>query len=310
VGLELSGAAPLQPVEGSKAWQLPDLPDSWQPTLDVLRPPRAREEPFYEWRRRAPQPVVFDPPAKMNDALVHLHLAHPVVQRILGRFLAQGYGAHDLGRVTIVRTRHDSLTRVIAFGRLSLFGAGATRLHDRLLSVGARWIEGKEDELRPFGEDADRKAVAMLEQLLAESPTLDEVSDALRDRVRAAAPRVFAKLWETLRADADADALEATKRLRERGRQEADALREILEKQRNAIVHAIDERHQLTFDFTPEEEAQKRQFDDDERYMHERLVTLQLELEREPAQLESLYRVALHRLEPVGLVVLWPETRG
>jgi hypothetical protein len=28
------------------------------------------------------------------------------------------------------------------------------------------------------------------------------------------------------------------------------------------------------------------------------------------AQLESLYRVALHRLEPVGLVVLWPETRG
>ncbi|GAB4209394.1 MAG: DISARM system SNF2-like helicase DrmD [Sandaracinaceae bacterium] len=310
VGLELAGASPLTPAEGGRGWSLPELPDSWQSTLDLLRPPRARDEPFYEWRKRPPQPVVFEPPAKMNDALVHLHLAHPFVQRILGRFLAQGYGAHDLTRVTIVRTRHDSLARVIAFGRLSLFGAGAARLHDRLLSVGARWIEGKEDELRPFGEEADRKAVGMLEQLLAESPTLDGVSESLRDKVRAAAPRLFAKLWETLRADADADALEATQKLRERGRQEADALRAILEKQRNAIVQAIEERHQLSFDFTPEEEAQKRQFEDDEKHMHERLVTLQLELEREPAQLEALYRVVLHRLEPVGLVVLWPETRG
>jgi hypothetical protein len=310
VGLELAGATPLEAAEGGRGWALPDLPDSWQSTLDVLRPPRARDEPFYEWRRRPPQPVVFDPPAKMNDALVHLHLAHPFVQRILGRFLAQGYGAHDLGRVTIVRTRHDSLARVIAFGRLSLFGAGAARLHDRLLSVGARWIEGKEDELRPFGEEADRKAVATLEQLLAESPSLDGVSDALREKVRTAAPRIFGGLWETLRADADADALEATKRLRERGRQEADALRGILERQRNAIVAAIEERHQLSFEFTPDEEAQKRQFVDDERHMTERLVTLQAELEREPVQLEALYRVALHRLEPVGLVVLWPETRG
>jgi len=145
----------------------------------------------------------------MNDALVHLHLAHPFVQRILGRFLAQGYGAHDLGRVTVVRTRHDSLTRVIAFGRLSLFGAGATRLHDRLLSVGARWIEGKEDDLRPFGEDADRKAVAMLEQPRAESPTLDEVSDPLAHRVRGAAPRTLDKPVETVTADAQAAAAPA-----------------------------------------------------------------------------------------------------
>jgi hypothetical protein len=320
VGLELAGATGLRPLPGAPtpggrgspgaAWVLPELPESWQPTLDTLRPARPRDEPLYEWRKRAPQPVVFEPPAKMNDALVHLHLSHPFVQRILGRFLAQGFGAHDLGRVTIVKNRHDSLTRVIAFGRLSLFGTGAARLHDRLLSVGARWIEGKEGELRPFGEDADRKAVTMLEQLLAESPSLEGVSEPLRDRVRAAAPRLFAKLWETLRADADAEALDATNKLRERGQKESEALRALLERQRNAIVQAIDERHQLTLEFTPDEEEQRKQFEDDERHMSDRLVDLQLELEREPAQLEALYKVALHRLEPVGLVVLWPETRG
>ncbi|MBX3270370.1 MAG: DISARM system SNF2-like helicase DrmD [Sandaracinaceae bacterium] len=310
VGLELAGAKPLATAAEGRCFALPALPESWEPTLDTLRPARGRDEPFYEWRRRAPMPVVFEPPAKMNDALVHLHLSHPFVQRITQRFLAQGYGAHDLGRVTIVKNRHDSLTRVIAFGRLSLFGAGAARLHDRLLSVGARWIEGKEDELRPFGEEADRKAVAMLEQILAESPTLDGISDALRARVLAAAPRLFARLWDTVRADADAEALAATQKLLARGRQESEALRELLERQRNAIVAAIDERHQLAFEFTPAEEEQRRQFADDEKHMHDRLVSLQLELEREPAQLEALYRVALHRLEPVGLVVLWPETRG
>jgi hypothetical protein len=44
--------------------------------------------------------------------------------------------------------------------------------------------------------------------------------------------------------------------------------------------------------------------------MGERLVSIQLELELEPPQIEALYKVALRRLEPVGMVVLWPETRG
>jgi len=33
-------------------------------------------------------------------------------------------------------------------------------------------------------------------------------------------------------------------------------------------------------------------------------------IETEPKQIEALYQVVLHRLEPVGLVVLWPENRG
>lgn len=163
---------------------VPDLPESWQSTVDTLRPPRGRTEPLWEFRKRPPQPVVFRPPKEMNSALSHLHLQHPVVQRVLGRFLSQGYSAHDLSRITVVRTRHDSLVRVIAFGRLSLFGPGATRLHDMLVSVAARWIEGNDNELKPFAEDADRKAVDLLEQVLTESPSLDGVSGALQRATR------------------------------------------------------------------------------------------------------------------------------
>lgn len=211
VGLELAGAAKLAAVKDAEieAWSFPDMPDSWQGTLDTLRPLRGRNEPFWEFRKKPPMPVIFRPPPKMNSELAHLHLQHPVVQRVLGRFLSQGYSAHDLSRVTVVRTRHDSLVRVIAFGRLSLFGTGATRLHDQLVSVAARWMEGKEDALSPFAEDADRKAVTMLEQLLAESPSLAGVSSTVQAKLAAAAPKVFASLWKPIREEADAVAHDA-----------------------------------------------------------------------------------------------------
>lgn len=310
VGLELAGAGKLAPTEREGVWKVPELPDAWQHTLDTLRPPRGRDEPFWEFRKRPPQPVVCRPPAKMNDALVHLHLQHPLVQRVLGRFLAQGYGAHDLSRVTVVRTRHDALVRVIAFGRLSLFGPGAVRLHDQLLSVAARWVEGSVDPLRPFADDADRKAIELLEQVLTEAPTLDAVGPATQARVVAAAPTLFRDLWPHIRDEADAVAKDAFDKLATRSREESDALRGILERQRKAIIEEIEARAQLALDFTEAEKPQRDQFEADKRYMDDRLVAIQREIETEPQQIEALYRVALHRLEPVGLVVLWPETRG
>ncbi|HEY8427513.1 MAG TPA: DISARM system SNF2-like helicase DrmD, partial [Sandaracinaceae bacterium] len=171
VGLELAGAPPLID-EGHDVFRLPELPPSWAETLDHLRPPRSSKEEWWEWRKKKPRPVVFTPPKTMTHEVVHLHLSHPFVQRVLGRFLAQGYSAHDLSRVTIVKNPRDPLVRVIAFGRLSLYGPGAARLHDRLLSVSARWIEGREHEIRPFAEEADRNALLMLEDILAGSPSL------------------------------------------------------------------------------------------------------------------------------------------
>jgi hypothetical protein len=310
VGLELAGAEKLKPTTDGEAWTMPELPDSWQDTLDTLRPVRGRNEPFWEFRKRLPQPVVFRSPPKMNSALSQLHLQHPVVQRVLGRFLSQGYSAHDLSRVTVVRTRHDSLVRVIAFGRLSLFGSGATRLHDKLVSVAARWMEGKEGDLKPFAEDADRKAVEMLEQVLAESPTLEEVSATVQSKLLAAAPKIFSSVWRHIREEADALAHDAERKLVQRGTEESDALKTILLTQRAAILAEIERRigaDQLVIQF---DKREAEQFKKEKEHMDRRLTSIEQEIEREPKQIEALYEVALRRLEPVGLVFLWPETRG
>jgi ERCC4-related helicase len=308
VGLDMAGAPPLE-KEAEGVWRVPELPESWQPTLDSLRPPQRRDEPFWEWRKKAPQPVLFEPPDTMNSAQVHLHLEHPFVKRIMSRFRSQGFSAQDLSRVTIVRNRADALTRVIAFGRLSLFGEGATRLHDALVPVAARWLEDS-DELRPFAEEADRRALERLEESLKESPTLDGVGSKVQQRVLGAAPALFAQLWKHIRDEADAMAKKAEEQLTRRGRIESEALTRILKSQQEAIDAELAERRQVPLGFGQWDKLQQDQYKQDEKHMHARRATLEKELEEEPVQIAAHYKVLLKRLEPVGLVVLWPTVRS
>jgi hypothetical protein len=313
-GLELSGAKHLEPapdaIAGALAFKLPVLPESWAETLDSLRLPRGREEYFSDWRAKEPLPVMFEPPPKMNSAVAQLHLSHPFVKRILSRFLSQGYAAHDLNRVTIVSSP-DNLIRVIAFGRLSLFGRGATRLHDQLVSVAARWVETSNDPLKPFAEEADRRALDSLEQVLAESPTLDGISEEVRRRVLGAAPQLFEQLWSHVEAEADARALEALINLERRGLEEASQLEEILRRQRDAIHQQLRlKMPQLAFDFSELTKGEQRQVEADRIYMEHRLSAIDREIVEEPQDLKAIYQVSLRRLQPVGLVVLWPKSRG
>jgi hypothetical protein len=318
VGLELAHAEPLQPLprapraaEAHPAFSFPAMPPSWRETLDTLRPPRGDDEYPDEWRKRPLLPVVFTPPDTLASGVVHLHLQHPVVQRVLSRFLAQGWSAHDLSRVTVLRNRHDGLARVIAFGRLSLFGPGATRLHDQIVSVAAQWLESKgAGHLRPFADRADARAIEMLEQILRESPTLDGIGETTRKRLAAAAPGDFAALWPRIHDDADNLAHEAERQLTGRGATEAEALRALLRSQRAAIQNVLGQRAQLPIPFEPAERDQAEQWEQDRKHMERRLERIDAELETEPRQIQALYRVVLRRLEPVGLLYLWPETRG
>ena len=312
VGLELSKVGSLRAVEGSpNAHLLPEMPDSWQSTLDSMRPARQREEAFWEWRSRPPMPIVFRPPEQVNAELVHLHLQHPFVRRLMGRFLSQGYSAHDLSRVTIVRNPNDSLVRVIAFGRLSLFGKGATRLHDQLISVAAKWLEsGGAGHLKPFGESADRKALNQLEGILAQSPSLETIGQTIQNKLLCNASKDFGELWDHIRHEAEAEAHRATQQLAQRGIDEGASLRRILERQRQAISETIrGDGRQLSFGESEAAKAQRRQLEADLAHMKDRLTCIDEELTTEPRQLRLLYSVALTRLEPVGLVYLWPTTK-
>lgn len=314
VGCELAGAAKLTATtveDGDKkveAFTLPKLPPAWDFTVDTLRPPRERDEAVWEWREKDPQPVVFRPPARMNASHVHLHLSHPFVQRIMSRFLSQGFSAHDLTRATVVKTSRDKITRVIAFGRLSLFGPGATRLHDELVPVAAQWLEsGGAGHLRPFADrKADEAAIAQLEDVLREAPSLDDVGEKTRKRLLASAPGDFNVLWKAIEAEADERALQARRKLSLRGTEESAALKAILESQRRLIDAELSS--QLTL-FEPAESEQADQFKKDRDHMKKRLAAIEQEIETEPAAIESTYRVALKRLTPVGMIYLWPSTR-
>lgn len=302
--LQLAGCDALKPQDGG-TFQLPELPEAWLTTVDTLRPPQQRGEPLWKWRQKAPLPVVFEAPQKMREDCVHLHLEHPLVKRLLARFLAQGFAHDDLSRVSVVRDPDSARVHVVAFARLSLFGPGASRLHDQLLSVAAPMEDGLTPS-EPLNEADERRLVERLWKLFAE-PESEAVSDTVAQRLLGSASAAFQSLWSHLQEEADSLAHSAQDRLAARGRKEAADLRQILEEQRHALEK--ESRRQLAFHFEPSEKAQLRQWNNDRQHMVDRLASIDREIDHEPPQLEALYHVAVRRLEPVGLVFLWPTSR-
>lgn len=317
VGLAMAGAPPLAPKSNDdhpeqECFRLPNLGDSWQATLDTLRRSRRRDESFWEWRDNAPpQPVVFRPPPRLSSEVAHLHLSHPFVQRILSRFRAQGFSAQDLSRVTALRNPHDDEVIVFAFGRLSLFGPGASRLHDQLIAITAHWKEsGGKGHRKALEGREHTNALDTLGRLLRElPPDAKPLAKKVQSTLAAEALGDFAALWLEIQTEAESIAHEASAKLEARARTEATALAKLLEDQRTAISKELGRRRQLGFEFSESERAEREQYEADEKHMAERLAAIDRELETEPVQIRSLYQVALQRLEPVGLVYLWPETR-
>jgi superfamily II DNA or RNA helicase len=88
--------------------------------------------------------------------------------------------------------------------------------------------------------------------------------------------------------------------------QEAASLEERLRQQRGRIEKAdasFDDR-QLELAVFPE--AERRQLRADRAHWRRRLERIERELEEEPARVRASYEVRARRLEPVGLVYLWP----
>ena len=88
-------------------------------------------------------------------------------------------------------------------------------------------------------------------------------------------------------------------------------LEEILKNQRDAIEHQLKlKAPQLMLDLETFTISEKKQADADKKHMEQRLISIEEEIRNEPSELKALYDVSLPRLQPVGLVVLWPKTRG
>jgi hypothetical protein len=317
------GAEPLASVDGDEGGpprcRFPSIDQqegadpTWADTMDTLRVPKPRDQKFWEWRKGSPiRPVVFEDTGKMDEQVVHLHLEQRVVKRLLGRFIAQGFVHHDLSRACLAQTS-DAFPRVILLGRLCLYGAGAARLHEELIPVAARWIDPKirKAQLSPYAREAESRAMDLLEEaILAKGG--QSVTDVVLKQLQAAAPRDVQELLPHLTARGEQYADDAEKKLRDRGEAEAKAMREILETQQKYIADTVAKHEkmsaqQLRLDFG-DDENELRQLEVNKRHWAKRLASLQQELQTEPDRIRELYKVRARRIEPVGLVYLWPIT--
>lgn len=101
----------------------------------------------------------------------------------------------------------------------------------------------------------------------------------------------------------------AIQKLAQRGLREEKDLRETLERQRDRVREKLTKNEgafeQMTFGFSDEE---IRQVESDMRSWRIRLEAFNRDLEHEPQRIRAFYEVRATRVEPVGLVYLWPET--
>src|SRR5690606_26834859 len=213
----------------------------------------------------------------------------------------------------------DAEPTVLALGRLSLYGDRAARLHDEIIPVVARWREPEQREQAKGGRTKlevldgveTREVLHQLEHSLLQKH-LRDAPKPLADRLRSFAAEDIAALLPDLERRSKQLATAAERKLARRGEHEAKAMTRILEDQRRRIeerIAELDHQHaeqqlQLSLDLQADDE--RRQLAADRRYWPKRLAALQDELSTEPAKIRRTYEVRARRIDPVGLVYLWP----
>jgi Helicase conserved C-terminal domain len=331
IALKDDGAA-LQPGRFSVPEALlldPETPSfvkdpSWASLFDELRPGRpASPKERARWRRETPvRGLVFEPPRVREgepepEDVVQLHLEHRLIKRLISRFVSQGFRA-TVGRITAI-VGPNSSPRVVLMGRLSLFGPAGRRLHEEIIPITAAWRDIRRDEspLTPFAEAGEATTVRQLDDALRKgispgSGVLDRLSKTVERDIADLRPYVEARAAESENA--------AKAELAENGRREAEAMAILLQRQIDKVREAMRSKQppaapeQMDLFGASDEEIRKqaeremRQFAADRRSWDGKLLRLQNDLESEPEKVRRGYQVQARRLEPVGLVYLWPAT--
>jgi len=279
----------------------------WAPAIDTLRPKRQRGKSLSDWRRCADiRPVVFEDPGRLGENAVQLHLEHRVAQRLLSRFTSQGLIHHDLAKACLA-TSPTAEPRVILLGRLSVYGPGASRLHEEIVPVTARWVDPdrRQGPLAPFGETGEQTTLASLRTALDEAGSA-AIPDRVQERLHASAQDDIGDLLPHLEARAGGALQQAEMLLANRAESESGSMVELLQNQRARIQNALgDGSRQLPLGF---DDNERRQLEADQRAWQRRLEAIDVELETEPARITDSYTIRAHRIDPIGLVYLWPRT--
>ena len=314
--LALQPRDPLQAAQDPERaiWQFPtaeELPGgeaAWGDVLDALRPPRQPGQKLWQWRKETElQPVVFRDPQEVNADRVHLHLEHPLVMRLLNRFLMRGFQSDALSRAAVLGTSDDT-AKLIVLARLSLYGHGASRLHDEVLAVAAEWDPADPNRrLRKLSVEKSGRAMNDLEAAMQDH-------SAVSERITATLQRHLCgdvnQLREALDQMVDQRREEATTKLNKRAEEEAARFVRVLEEQRKRITSTRSRTNenldQLLLDLG-EVKAERRQLEDNRKYWEQRLKTIDGDLTNEPGRIRRSFELRTHRVEPAGAIYLWPQ---
>jgi hypothetical protein len=99
----------------------------------------------------------------------------------------------------------------------------------------------------------------------------------------------------------------ATKKLRERGVKEAGEMEQLLISQRDLIM--AKERQDRIDGVQMSLFSDQQQLESDRKHWKKRIDELESEIRSEPQRIEEIYQVKANRIEPVGLVYLWPVSK-
>jgi hypothetical protein len=297
---------------------------TWASLFDELRPGRpATPRERARWRRETPvRGLVFEPPVVQEGKpepqdVVQLHLEHRLVKRLLSRFVSQGFRT-NIGRITAI-VSSGAQPRVVLLGRLCLFGPGARRLHEEIIPVTAAWRDTRREDspLVPFAEAGEATTIQQLDDALRRGVS---PATGVLDRLAKMVERDIADLRPHIEKRARDSEQEAVADLAENGRREAEALAALMQRQIDRVREAMRTRQppeapeQMELfgpsedDIRKQRERELRQFEADRRSWDGKLLRLQQELDSEPEKVRQGYEVQARRLEPVGLVYLWPAT--
>jgi hypothetical protein len=187
-----------------------------------------------------------------------------------------------------------------------MFGAAAARLHEEILPITALWSEPARagQGLRVFGRSGEQTTLGELEEALkaATVPNKDIV-----DRLLAGVQKDLTDLRPALEQRAKAAADAARKDLTEIGVRESRALKDLLSAQRERIQRGAAVKDTAQFELNLSDPAERRQRDADRRHWQRRLESLEREIVEEPTRVVESYVIRAERLEPIGIVYLWPK---
>ena len=179
------------------------------------------------------------------------------------------------------------------------------------MPITARWVDPsqRKEALEPYAREAESRTLALLDQALVGSKGR-QPAKPVREKLLAAAARDIGELLPHLEPRAQDWASAARQKLRERGERESRDLRETLERQRERVLEQLGKVGegsflQLALDF---DEDEKRQLEADVRAWRSRLEQFERDLTLQPERIREFYSVKATRIEPVGLVYLWPES--